>query len=170
MTHPISKIRWLSTFVGFILCCLFLPTFVLAQSPLSPFTPPPPGAHIDTQTEAFLGQRGVGTGTTTYDVRSVVANIVRGATGLLGIIFIIYAVYGGMMILTSAGDEDKVAVGKSSIRTATLGVLISFGAYAITTFVTSAILRSSAATNERESFIEFSRDPDINLDLDPNAP
>ena len=131
-------------------------------------TPPEATAHISEQTRAFLGNRGVGVGPVTRDVRAVVAQLIQGSLGIIGVMFIAYAFYGGMMILTSAGDEDKISTGKSTLRTATIGIVVVLSALGITTFVTSAILRGTGAV-ETDGF-EFGIDPDYNLPIPPDDP
>lgn len=140
------------------------PSVVLTQSSGSAAS----SGHIDTQTSAFLGSRGVGVGTNTRDARSVVANIIRGCLGVLGVLFVAYAFYGGMMILTAAGDEDKVEIGKSSLRTATIGVVVVLSALAITQFVVTAVLSGTGATPDEE--FEFGIDPNRSLPLPPEDP
>ncbi len=117
---------------------------VLAQNPAT--------AHIDNQTAAFLGSRGVGVGTQVFEARSVVANIVQGALGIIGTLFVAYAFYGGMMILTAAGDEDKVDTGKSTLRTATIGIIVVLSALGITTFISTIVLNSTGATEPEQGF------------------
>jgi hypothetical protein len=131
-------------------------------------TPPEATAHISEQTRAFLGDRGVGVGPVTRDVRVVVGQLIQGSLGIIGVLFIAYAFYGGMMILTSAGDEDKINTGKSTLRTATIGIVVVLSALGITTFVTSAILRGTGAV-ETDGF-EFGIDPNYNLPLPPEDP
>jgi hypothetical protein len=59
---------------------------------------------------------------------------------MVGTLFVAYTVYAGYLILTSAGNDDQINKGKSTIRTATIGVLVTLSAYAIVTFVTRALL------------------------------
>ena len=51
----------------------------------------------------------------------------------------VYTIYAGYLILSSAGDEDKVRKGKETIRTAVIGVFVAFTATGILTFVVRAI-------------------------------
>ncbi len=65
----------------------------------------------------------------------VVATIIKGFLGLLGVIFIILIVLAGYNWMTAAGDEEKIKKATSTIRSAIIGLLIIIAAYAITYFV-----------------------------------
>lgn len=65
----------------------------------------------------------------------VVAVVIRGFLGLLGVIFIILIVLAGYNWMTAAGDEEKIKKATSTIRSAIIGLLIIIAAYAITYFV-----------------------------------
>ncbi len=74
-----------------------------------------------------------------YDIRIVVARIVRAFLGLLGIITIGLILYAGYLIMTSGGSEDKVAEGKKIIVNAVIGLIIILSAFAITQFILNAL-------------------------------
>ena len=65
----------------------------------------------------------------------VVALIIKGFLGLLGVIFIILIVLAGYNWMTAAGDEEKIKKATSTIRSAIIGLLIIIAAYSITYFV-----------------------------------
>jgi hypothetical protein len=65
----------------------------------------------------------------------VVATIIKGFLGLLGVIFIILIVLAGYNWMTAAGDEEKIKKATSTIRSAIIGLLIIIAAYSITYFV-----------------------------------
>ncbi len=59
------------------------------------------------------------------------------ALALSGSIFLFLVVYGGIIILTSAGNQEKVTKGKNIIIWAIVGAMVLGGAYAITYMVFS---------------------------------
>jgi len=65
----------------------------------------------------------------------VLENIIVGILGLVGILSVLFLVYGGVQYLTSAGDENKMEGAKSTITYAILGLVIAFLSYAIITTV-----------------------------------
>ncbi len=94
---------------------------------------------MNTQTNAFVGANGAQF-SAPQDPRIIVARLVLFVLTLVGTLFVAYTVYAGYLILTSAGNDDQINKGKSTIRTATIGVIVTLSAYAIVTFVTRALL------------------------------
>ena len=90
---------------------------------------------LEQQTQAFAGDKGAGFGEP-KDPRAVVATIIQSLLGLLGILMIAYFVYGGYLIMTSAGQEEKITKGKSVLRNAVIGLVIILSAYGLTKLVT----------------------------------
>lgn len=66
---------------------------------------------------------------------AVVATMIKGFLGLLGVIFIILIVIAGYNWMTAAGDEEKIKKATNTIRSAIIGLLIIIAAYSITYFV-----------------------------------
>lgn len=103
---------------------------------------------LRTQAQASARDDGAGFGTP-RDPRETAALILRGALTLVGTIFVGYLIYAGVLMLTAGGDSSKVDKGKSTMRTAVIGVLITLSAYTIVTFVSLAVL--SSASGDRDS-------------------
>lgn len=68
-------------------------------------------------------------------ISQVIANVISGFLGLLGIIFIILIVIAGFHWMIAQGEEEKIRKAKDSIRHAIIGLIIVASAYAITYFV-----------------------------------
>lgn len=73
----------------------------------------------------------------------VVGQIIRALTGVIGVIFGILVVYAGFLWLTDRGKEEQVKKAKGILETAIIGLLITVGAYAITTFVVDRVINAS---------------------------
>jgi hypothetical protein len=58
----------------------------------------------------------------------------------LGLIAVIYIIYGGFLIFSSAGDEEKVGKGKKLIIYALIGIVVIFLAYSIVAWFITQIL------------------------------
>jgi hypothetical protein len=69
------------------------------------------------------------------DIRVVVVNIIRIALGALGIIFLGFIIYAGVLWLTAAGNQPRIVKAKKIITNAVIGLVIIVLAFAITTFV-----------------------------------
>ena len=70
---------------------------------------------------------------------SIIAIVITGFLGLLGVIFIILIIYGGYIWMTAAGDEQKVTKAKDIIKRSVIGLIIIVSAYSITYFVFTSL-------------------------------
>ncbi len=89
---------------------------------------------VDTGLEATQKAAGLPTG----DVPTFLGQVAGSALALAGSIFLFLVIYGGIMIMTSAGS-DRVEKGKKIITWAVIGALLLGASYAITALVFSAI-------------------------------
>ncbi len=83
--------------------------------------------------------------TTSSDLREFIIRIVNYALGFLGLLAVIIVIYGGILYVTSAGDEEKTTTGRKAILYAVIGLLIVAGAFA---FVNTII---GGATGTRQN-------------------
>jgi len=73
------------------------------------------------------------------DAKSFVIKIVNFALGFLGLFAVLIVIYGGILYVTSAGEEEKATKGKDAIKYAVIGLLIVMGSYAfVNTIINSA--------------------------------
>lgn len=126
--------------------------------------PQPVSAQYDTelqrQLESVAGEKGAGY-QAPEDPRAVAARLIGYVLGLLGIMVISYTVYGGYLIMTSAGNEEQVATGKKTLRNGVIGVIIITSAYSITQF---AVRLASGDRAHDGNFIEIERQQNPNRD------
>lgn len=88
------------------------------------------------QTNDLLGVGyGASSGLGGSDIRLMVARIIRTALSLLGVAAVSFIVYGGFLMMTSAGESDQVGKGRSILTYAIIGLVIIMSAWSITTFV-----------------------------------
>lgn len=114
---------------------------VYAQQPPGPL--PAPGAALTgAQIADVPGQAGLILPTT--DPRVIIAKIIRVALGFLGIVAVVFILYGGFLWMTSAGDEEKIAQAKKVIINATIGIAIILAALGIVQFIFRALLGNPA--------------------------
>jgi uncharacterized membrane protein len=59
--------------------------------------------------------------------------------GVLGIIFLLLALYAGFTWMTAMGDAKKIETAKSTLARAVVGLAIVLSAYAITSFVVNSL-------------------------------
>lgn len=72
----------------------------------------------------------------------IIGRIIQGLIGISGVIALAMFVYGGVMWMTSAGNKDRVDKAKKTIVWSILGLVMIFGAYAMVSFVFSALGQS----------------------------
>ena len=131
----------------FIILLLIIPFFVSALG-------------ID---DAFggLAITGSAAGAGNTDISVFVGNIIRALLGLLGILILIFILYGGFLWLTSGGNEQMVKKAKDILTSAFLGLIIVLAAYAITTFVVRGITGAISGSGP-SSVVSSCYDADIN--------
>ena len=96
---------------------------------------------LNTIGTSAYGQQRIGT-----SLPVIIGNLVKVFIGALGIIFLLLTVYAGYLYLTAQGDEDKVKHAKETLQRGVIGLLIIMAAYAISSFVLSTLLASTAGT------------------------
>ncbi len=75
----------------------------------------------------------------TRDVRDTIAQLIRTAMGLLGIVAVVLVLYGGFQWMVSGGEEEKVNKAKKTIYMGIIGLLIILSAYGISSYVLSQL-------------------------------
>lgn len=69
------------------------------------------------------------------DTTTIIANIIKFILGLIGVVALIFMIYGGVTWMTSSGNAEQVKKGKGALIWATLGLVVCFLAYSVITFV-----------------------------------
>ncbi|KKU31781.1 MAG: hypothetical protein UX45_C0025G0013 [Candidatus Uhrbacteria bacterium GW2011_GWF2_46_218] len=86
--------------------------------------------------EAFAQQAGFATG---VDITIVIARLIRTFISILGIIAVVFILYGGWMWITSKGEQDKLRKAQQVIINAVIGLVLVLSAFAIAQFVLNAL-------------------------------
>lgn len=76
------------------------------------------------------------------DIRYIVAQLIRAAIGLVGVIFVVLVIYGGFLFMTSGGDGAKVAKAKAVLRNGAIGLVIVLASYSIASFILNALINA----------------------------
>ncbi len=112
--HSLKKV-----YFGILLSCLtFLPVAASA-------------IDVGTQLQATAGESGAGYAAA-RDPRLIIASGIKVFLSFLAIIFLVYTVYAGFLIMTARGEEDKVAEGKKTLVRGVIGIAVILSAYSIT--------------------------------------
>lgn len=71
----------------------------------------------------------------TMDIKNVLLSITTWVLGLVGLIAVLYLIYGGLQYITSAGNADKAKLAKSTILYAVIGLIVIALSYVIIAFI-----------------------------------
>ena len=71
---------------------------------------------------------------------SAIQNLIGNAMMFLGILAVAYGLYGGFLIMTAAGEDDKVKKGKTILIQVAIGLVVIFLANSIVQWVLTKIL------------------------------
>lgn len=83
-----------------------------------------------------------GLGGSSTDLPVIIGRIIGSALGLLGAVFVVLVIYAGFLWMTAQGADDKIKQAKKILSGAVIGIVLTFSAYAITTFVTNSLANS----------------------------
>lgn len=76
----------------------------------------------------------------------VVGQIIRSLIVIIGVIFGVLVVYAGYLWMTARGNETQVKKARDILEHATIGVVIVFAAYALTSFVIDRVIGAAYQT------------------------
>ena len=76
-----------------------------------------------------------GTGVLEKSVPEVMGTIILNVLGIVGVIFLILIIYGGITWMTSAGNEQRISLAKKIITSSVIGLVIVMTGYAVTYFI-----------------------------------
>lgn len=79
----------------------------------------------------------------TQTLPQVVGSIVKQLMGLLGVLFAIYLIYGGVEWLIAGGNAQRLEKAKNIIINGIIGLIVTLSAYAISYFIVDVVLSST---------------------------
>lgn len=79
------------------------------------------------------------TGLTSTNLTSLISAAISTILAILGVVLVLYIIYAGWLWMTSGGTDEKVKKAKEMIKNAVVGLLLIMAAYAIASFVISAL-------------------------------
>ncbi len=74
-------------------------------------------------------------GLASTDIRVIIANIIKVALSLLGIILVVLIMYAGFLWMTAGGNEEQITKSKAMLKNAVIGLAIILSAYSIVWFI-----------------------------------
>lgn len=76
---------------------------------------------------------------TTATFESIIGTIITMVLGLLGVIFLILAIYGGYNWMMARGNEEMVDKAKKTITNAIIGLAVVLASYVISKFIITSL-------------------------------
>lgn len=98
-----------------------------------------------------LGKTAEAAGLRQGSVPELAGSVVGTALSLIGVLFFILMIYGGILWMTARGNEQQTEKAKTTITSAIIGIIIVLSAYAITNFVFQSFTRGSVGQGTLES-------------------
>ena len=77
--------------------------------------------------------------TTGASVQVIIARLIRTAITFLGVVVVVFVLYGGFMYMTAGGNTDRIAKAKKVLVNSVIGLVIVLSAFTITQFILSSL-------------------------------
>lgn len=128
-----------------LISAFLLSFFLLSQIILIQFSSPSPAQAASNlwqmQTGVNeVGQEAFGDSTPKYDIRVIVANVVKIFLGFLGIVFLVLLITAGYKYMMAGGDEEKIREAIGQIKNAVIGLIIIMASYAVADYITKCVI------------------------------
>lgn len=75
----------------------------------------------------------------TASVTVIIGRAIQVVLGAVGMVFLLFLIYGGILWMISQGDKTKVEKAQKLITNSTIAVVVIVASYAIATYVVSAL-------------------------------
>lgn len=84
-----------------------------------------------------------GSATSAIQPEILYGRILKTALGLIGILSLVFFIWGGFLFLTSGGNQEKVKEGIDTLLWSVLGLAAIFGSYAILNIVIEVLTKTT---------------------------
>ena len=134
------EVKKLKKSLIYIASFVFLLVMVFGVFSLSVYAndEPPAGETPDVLTNPLGSFR------TLQQAPSQVGTIIGGIFGVVGALAVLMIVYGGLMWMTSGGNQERVKKGRDVLVWATVGIVVIFSSYIILNFVLNVLTGTTA--------------------------
>jgi cytochrome bd-type quinol oxidase subunit 2 len=85
--------------------------------------------------DRVAGPDGAGYNLSNRSIDPIIGQLILFFTSLLGVIFLLLTIYGGITWMLSRGEEKKIKSAQDTIQAAVIGLIIVVAAYMITYFI-----------------------------------
>jgi cysteine-rich repeat protein len=80
------------------------------------------------------------------DIIVIIARLIRTAITMVGVVAVVFIIFGGFMWMTAGGNPDRLKKAKSILTNAIIGLLIVFSSFAIVQFVLNSLVDATSST------------------------
>lgn len=94
--------------------------------------------------DATAGAAGL-LGSSPKDVPTLIGNVIGTLLSMVGVLFFLLMLYGGVLWMTARGNEDQTTKSMHTIIAASIGIVIVLASYALTNFVFESVGGSDEA-------------------------
>ena len=94
--------------------------------------------------DPYLGleyARGIGLGGA--DVRAIAADLIRSLMGFLGLILVMQIMWGGFLMMTHGGNEERHEHAIATIKNGIIGMVLIMSSASIAKFVVDAVMNAA---------------------------
>ncbi|NQV90507.1 Ig-like domain-containing protein [Candidatus Uhrbacteria bacterium] len=122
-----TRATYLGVFLALILCVgIFVAAPVFAQ---------------DVNLESFAETAGF---STTASITVIIARLIRTAITLVGVVTVVFILYGGFVYMTAGGSPERIAKAKKIIINSVIGLILVFSSFAIAQFILNALVGATS--------------------------
>lgn len=84
-----------------------------------------------------------GMGLPSFDIRTMVAGVIRSLLGFIGLLLVLIIMMGGFKLMTSGGNEERRAEAMATIKNGIIGMLLIMMSSSISNFVVDAVMNAA---------------------------
>jgi hypothetical protein len=127
MMIPLSRSTLHPFFVMMFACSVLIPTIAFAQTPVAGSVTTPSTPRISN--EGTSSRYGLYEPLAGLTIPMLIGRLVRFATGIVGALFLVSFMYGGLLWMVSGGSTEKVEKAQKILSNALIGIVIVVASY-----------------------------------------
>jgi hypothetical protein len=86
-----------------------------------------------------------GLGLPNMDIRTMVAGVIRSLMGFLGLYLVLCIMWGGFLMMTHGGNEEKKAAAVATIKNGIIGMVIIMSSASLAKFAVDAVANAAGS-------------------------